>query len=368
MTNSPHAFDRRTLLKGLGAALALPTVWTASATAGALEEAAGRLLLIGFPGASPSGRMTQALARQIAKGQAGGVVFLRHNIEGRRNTSALTNLFLSAANGRAPLLCIDQEGGAVQRLKSGYTKIPPAGRIAARMTPRQARDVYARMAREVRGAGFNVNLAPVVDVRDPGNPVIGKYERAYGTDPRTIAAYAGAFVEAHRAAGVACAVKHFPGHGTSRGDSHEGFVDISRTWTPRELEPFRLLIRQRDADIIMGGHLSHRKLAPEGVPITFSKTSLTRVLRGELGFRGAIMTDDLDMGAIRRVYPLSEAVVRSLAAGNDLLLLSNSAKPDANLAPRAVKWIGKAVRDGRLSRRSVVASADRVGALHRLIG
>jgi len=359
-----HSISRRAVLAAGATLLAAPAALTSAARARGVEAIAGQLLVLGFNGDSAEAKSATRLAAHLGSGHAGGVVFLRHNIGSGDAVRGLNALFRDAAGGAAPLLCVDQEGGAVQRLKAaqGSAAMPAAGKVAKTTTPEEAKALYAQMAADVARAGFNVNLAPVVDVHDPGNPVIGKHERAFGSDPRTIAAYASAFVEAHRAKGVLSTLKHFPGHGRSRGDSHDGFVDITTVWGADELEPFRILIRNGDADIVMGGHLIHEKLWGDE-PVTFSAAALEKTLRGELGFRGAIMTDDLDMGAIRKAAGNKEAVLKSLAAGNDVLLLSNSAKPDLDLAPKAVAWIGEAVADGRLSAARIEAAYARVAAL-----
>lgn len=362
--------DRRRVVTGITASLATPALWTGAARAAAVHDIAGQLLVVGFPGDAANEPSAIALARDLEAGRVSGVVFLRHNVRSTGTTRSLTKLFASAADGQTGLMCVDQEGGRVQRLRKlgGFTTIPSAYDVAQELGVREAGELYGKLAVDLKTLGFTVNLAPVVDVYNQKNPVIGRFGRAYSRDPRVVAAYAAAFIDAHKDEGIACAVKHFPGHGSSRGDSHNGFVDISRTWNESELEPFRRLIAGQRADIVMGAHLSHLQLAPEGTPVTFSKTALTGRLRGELGFRGLIMTDDLDMGAIRKRYALSDAVVAAVSAGNDLILLSNSLKYDKDLPSKAVDWIVGAVEDGQLDARMVAASAERVAELRGWIG
>ena len=338
---------RRSLVRGAAAILAAPAALRAtSAWAAGADARIGQLLMLGFYGDAPDARSAKALAAHMKAGRVGGAVFLRHNVASRQGVEALTAMF--HGTGTRPLLSIDQEGGKVQRLgeKHGYTDIPEAGRVSARYSPNEARALYARAGEELRRSGFNVNLAPAIDLHDPDNPVIGRYERAYGTDPKTVAIYGQAFIDGFSRAGVSCVAKHFPGHGTSRGDSHDGFVNITRTWRDAELEPFRALAAT--APMVMGGHLVHDGLTGS-TPVTFSKELLEGTLRGRLGFTGAIMTDDLDMGAIRQNYSVRDAVVRSVAAGNDIVLMSNSAEPDSDLAAKAVAWIKQAVGDGEIA-------------------
>lgn len=357
--------SRRALFRRAAAALAAPAfLRVTAAQAATMDTKIGTMLMLGFYGDTPGFQSAKALARHIRSGSAGGAVFLRHNASTRSGVEQLTGLFRDASGRRTPLLSIDQEGGKVQRLgtKQGYSDILEAGRVPARYTPDQAAAMYASAARELRDSGFNVNLAPTVDLHDPANPVIGRYERAFGTDPAKVAEYGAAFIRGMAREGVACCAKHFPGHGTSRGDSHDGFVDITRSWGQAEIEPFRALART--APMVMGGHLVHDTLTG-GEPVTFSEPILQGVLREQLGFTGAIMTDDLDMGAIRNRYSMQEAVVRSVMAGNDIILISNSAKPDDDLAPKAVRWVGQAVKDGRIPMSRIDQAAARIEAVKR---
>ena len=359
---------RRALIRRAAAVLAAPaTMRATSAWAADADRRIGQLLMLGFYGDTTGFKSAKALARDIASGHAGGVVFLRHNVGSRSGVEGLTRMFLDAGGRNVPLISVDQEGGKVQRLgeKHGYTDIPEAGRVATRLSPEKAAALYARAGEELRRSGFNVNLAPAIDLHDPNNPVIGKYERAYGTDPETVAAYGAAFIEGFQRAGVSCVAKHFPGHGTSRGDSHDGFVNITRTWMGKELEPFRQLANR--APMVMGGHLVHAELTGSQ-PVTFSRELLEGTLRGKLGFTGAIMTDDLDMGAIRQNYEVRDAVVRSVAAGNDIVLMSNSAQPDDGFARRAVGWVKSAIEDGELTRERIDEAYERVMRVKARVG
>lgn len=352
--------DRRKFLGlTLAGGLAAPALMRASrVNAAEVESMAGKLLVIGFPGSTTDAGSAKALASHIASGRAGGALFLRHNIKSGKDAKALARSFVGA--DRSSLIAIDQEGGKVQRLgsKQGFTAMPTAQWVAGNKSVAEAKALYAQAGRELKAAGFNMNMAPSVDVHDPKNPVIGKYGRSFSTDVERISAYAGAFVDGFAAAGVACSIKHFPGHGSSRGDSHDGFVDITSTWNTSELVPFQRLGAK--SPMIMGGHLFHPEFSNGKSPVTFSQKALVSKLRNGLGYNGVILTDDLDMGAIRKSFQLKEAIILALAAGNDLLLLSNSLSYDGDLAANAVQWISAAVRDGRIAQSSLQASYNRV--------
>jgi len=351
---------RRSLVTGAGAALAAPYVTRAHAAVD--EAAAGSMLMLGFAGSAPDAPGAQALARHVAAGRVGGVCFLGYNARSRAGVEGLTALF----NGAGPtLVAIDQEGGAVQRLgpKLGYAAVAQAARVAADHDAAGAQRIYAAMARDLKAAGFNLNLAPVVDLGfEPRNPIVAHWGRAFGADGATVARYGGACVAGHRAAGVLTALKHFPGHGSTLTDSHARPVDLTATWRADEIEPYRLLAARDAIDIVMSGHLSHATLT-NGEPATLSRRAITGWLRGELGYRGVVMTDDLDMAAIRSSYSLDEAIVRAIAAGNDLVLLSNSASPDPDLPRAAIVAIRQAVADGRIPAARIEQSAARLAAL-----
>ncbi|MFK7902148.1 MAG: glycoside hydrolase family 3 N-terminal domain-containing protein [Nitratireductor sp.] len=352
---------RKFITQATAAGVFAPAIMRATLVdAKAVSDVAGQLLMLGLPGSSASSRSAKAFAKHIQAGRIGGFLALRHNVKSREGIISLTNSFL---NLRPDLYtAIDQEGGKVQRLSKGqgFAKIPTAQWVAGNLSAAKALSLYEKAGRDLRSAGFNLNLAPSVDIHQPKNPVIGKYGRSFGTDPATIAEYGGAFVNGFARAGVATSIKHFPGHGSSRSDSHDGFVDISSTWKANELAPFKALAAK--APIIMGGHLYHPKFSNGKNPVTFSSKALQKTLRGTLGYKGVILTDDLDMGAIRKNYTLKEAVVNALTAGNDLLMLSNSLKYDEDLPVNAVKWIGEAVKDGRITTAQLNGSYQRVMA------
>lgn len=360
-----NRINRRKFLSTAAAgALAAPALMKASrVNAAEVEKMAGKLLVPGFPGNSLDDTSTKVLTNHIAAGRAGGALFLRHNVKSGNQAKAMARQFAGANSGS--LIAIDQEGGKVQRLgkKHGLSPIPTAQWVAGNKSVAEARAIYAKAGRELRAAGFNMNMAPSVDVHDPKNPVIGKYGRSFSTDVERISAYAGAFVDGFASAGVACSLKHFPGHGSSRGDSHDGFVDITNTWKRSELVPFQKLGSK--APMIMGGHLFHPEFSNSQSPVTFSQKALVSKLRKGLGYQGVILTDDLDMGAIRKSFQLKEAIILALAAGNDLILLSNSLRYDGDLPANAVRWISGAVKEGRISQGGLKASYNRVMNVRR---
>lgn len=331
-----------------------------------LAAAVAELLVVGFYGANARSPSARLLARQVQRGQVGGVFFVNQNIGTIDELADLIRLF--RAGGNQPLIAIDHEGGVVQRLTPahGVRRLPAARTVAETLSPTAARELYAKAGRELAALGFNINLGPVLDVDDPENPVIGRPKRSYGTDPERIAAYAESFAGGFASAGILCAAKHFPGHGRSTSDSHSGVVDISARWTEAELEPFsRLFVSPHVPAIVMTGHLCLERLAPDGRPATVSAPIVTDLLRQKLGYRGVVMTDDVDMDAIRHLMSREEAVVQALAAGNDLIMIKNLFGYDPLLPEHAVRWVRKAIARGVLTEAQITAAVARVRAIRR---
>lgn len=342
----------------------------AAAPAGVpLETMIGQLITVGFEGSTPTSASVAAVRDDLAAGRVGGVLFLRHNVSSQANVKKLTASFIGAGGSTPPLIMIDQEGGVVSRLSSkiGFPSTPSAQYVAQRYSPQEAEGIYRKMAEGLRAWGFNVNLAPVADVAvNPSNPVITRAGRAYSKDPETVAAYDRAFVTAHRAAGVAATLKHFPGHGSSTGDSHKGAVDISTTWSEAELIPYRTLINAGMADVIMVGHLRlKRPDAADDLPASISLSLVNGLLRDELCFKGVVITDDLIMRAIGNRIPPVEAVVAALKAGNDIAVVSATGP---GFPEQAIAAVAAAAKEDPAFRQSIETSYARVMLLKRRIG
>jgi beta-N-acetylhexosaminidase len=317
------------VLRLLCAFVVLPVLAQPLAAA-TLEEMAGQMILVGFEGDGPADAGVKAVVSDLEAGRLGGVMYLKKNVSSLQTVREMNGIFRAASPDLPPFITLDQEGGAVERLTRdvGFAEIPNAETVAANNTPEQAEALYGRMAQGIAEQGFSVNFGPVADLNtNPENQIIARFGRAFSADPMVVVDYNTAFVHAHRAAGLVTALKHFPGHGSSTADSHEGFVDITRSWSPDELEPYRVLIAGDMADMVMVGHLYHADYANgDGeTPSSLSPRWIDGVLRGELGFDGVVISDDLEMGAIREHFSLEDTVVKAVRAGMDILLFSNTA-------------------------------------------
>ncbi len=308
-----------------------------------LQQMVGQMIVVGFSGNNVNSAGFRAVLDDVVAGRAGGVMYLGNNVASLGDVEKMNRALLQAGGELPPFISLDQEGGKVERLTSrvGFPEIESALRMAATRTPDQAREIYSAMARNLAGLGFNLNLGPVVDLNiNPDNPIIGRFQRSYGRSSEVVSAYAASFIDGHRQAGILTVLKHFPGHGSAREDTHEGFVDISSYWREEELGPYENLIGDGRADMVMIAHLFHERFSrADGaqLPASLSRSWVEGVLRTELGYDGVVISDDMEMGAITDRFSMAEAVVLAVEAGVDILLFSNT----ANYRPSLAKEIGE---------------------------
>jgi beta-N-acetylhexosaminidase len=357
---------------GSVAALAL---WVPQAGAATLEQMAGQMILVGFQGDSVDDASIKGLIGEIGAGTLGGVMYLKPNVRSLDAVKQMNAAFLEAApKGLPPFIALDQEGGAVQRLTGdvGFPETPSAASIASGMAADEARVLYGQMADGLHKLGFNYNFGPVADLDvNPDNPVIAKFGRSYSDNSFTVFSYDAAFIEAHHEKGIVTSLKHFPGHGSSTTDSHEGFVDISGTWSAAELAPYKLLLRAKVVDSIMVGHLYHDEYADAGnakVPASLSSKWITGVLRQQLGFDGVVVSDDLEMSAVRDHFPLRERILMAVRAGVDILLFSNTARPRPEIAGEVRSILVAEAESDPAFKARIEASYARIVALKARIG
>ena len=334
-----------------------------------LRETIAGLLVIGFRGltVATAGPITEAIA---AEGVGGVILFDRDQSGGDRNIKSpaqlerLTRDLQDLAGDRTLLVAIDQEGGKVDRLKPDYGFPPMTSQAAIGRSDDAAAQAWATViAQTLAASGINLNIAPVVDLDvNPRNPAIGALDRSFSADPAVVERLARIEIEAHRAAGVATSLKHFPGLGSATVNTDFGVADVTATWRRRELDPFRALIDSGHADTIMAANLVNRDLDAD-YPASLSSAIVTDLLRGELGWDGVVITDDLHAGAITSAFGADEAIARAIEAGCDLLLFANQQRFDADLASKTIDTIEALVASGRISMERLLVSQARVGRL-----
>lgn len=305
-----------------------------------MTQLEGPRLILGFPGIGDD-EVFDLVLEDLRAERAAGIILFRANCR----TVAQTTKLIRRVRAVAPAaeVAVDQEGGAVQRLQNLGIDWPSAAAVA-RLSDQQIGKLYAPLVRELQDLGFTRNLAPVVDLSygpDRDCPVIGGCLRSYGDVPR-IVDVAGALIAAHLQAGMGVSLKHFPGHGLARADSHLGVVDHGPTFRWQEIDPYRQLIGAFGDDsrvAVMLGHLDIEQLDGEH-PSSLSRRIVNGLLRGDLGFRGPVWTDDLSMRAIADRYSLGDVRRLAKAAGIDRLIFSQH--PMAS---------GGALYDSKLARR-----------------
>lgn len=223
-------------------------------------------------------------------------------------------------------VAIDYEGGAVDRLKH-VTGCPPTI-TPEQLAQRSDDDLSTQcrtMANTLHDLGFNLNFAPTLDLNLTHTAgIIGKLQRSFSADPAEVVRVASRFVACLAERGITCCYKHFPGHGSALGDTHEGFVDVTDTFQPQELEPYARLLRDTGHPVmVMTAHVINRQLDPDGLPATLSPVVLTELLRERMGFDGVIISDDLQMHAISQHYSLEDSLRLTINAGADMLIIAN---------------------------------------------
>ncbi len=323
-----------------------------------VEEKVGQLLIGGFEGTEIGDQAT----RLVQEYQVGGLILYGRNIAGAGQLVTLTN-GLKALNGDGiPLfLSIDQEGGGVDRMPPEVRRTPGAYCVGQTGSVPAAQSYGDVLAAECAAFGLNLDFAPVLDVwSNPGNTVIG--QRAFSADARTVAGLGPAAARRMMDQGIIPAVKHFPGHGDTAVDSHVGLPVVDKS--PEELEeteliPFRAAIQSAGTDgqvpAVMVAHILLTQLDPER-PASLSPAVVTGLLREELGFAGAVLTDDLTMGAVTQSYGLGEAAVLAVEAGCDILLVCHG----QDSVPAVRTALLEAVASGRITAERLDESVYRI--------
>jgi beta-N-acetylhexosaminidase len=336
-----------------------------------LDARIGQMLMVGFRGTSVD--ESHFIVRDIRRRNLGGVILFDYDVakkQAARNIESPAQLkalvaSLQAASAAPLMVAADQEGGRVARLKERFG-FPPTlshGELGRLGDPQATARQGAKLAETLAAPGIGINLAPVIDLcANPDNPVIAGLDRCFSADPEKVAAHALAFIEGHHRRGILTVLKHFPGHGSSATDSHRGFTDITGTWSRAELEPFARIIAVGRADAVMTAHVFNARLDPE-YPATLSRGTITGLLRGELGYDGVVISDDMQMGAIVDRYGFETAIRKAIEAGVDILLFGNNLRYDEKVVPRAVAAIRKLVRNGVINEERIEASYRRIQRL-----
>lgn len=314
----------------------------------ALRAQAGQLLIMGLADAQPTAHL-QRLLQQI---QPGGVVLFARNLKEPQQTWELLRACRRQL-ATPPFLCVDMEGGTVDRFRNLLGPAPAAAAVFASGDKKLFRRHGRVIGEAVRALGFNVDFAPVLDLASAASrAALGS--RAVSPDPRQVALYAREFLAGLKQAGVAGCGKHFPGLGEGKLDSHRHLPVIAKSWKKlwaEDLVPYRRL-RSR-LPMVMICHAAYAAVSGERTPASLSHKWITEVLRRKIGYRGLALSDDLDMGGVLAAAPIEEAAVQTLRAGADMYLVCQK-EENAARAYEAVVREGE--RDRTFARRLAATS------------
>ncbi len=335
-----------------------------------LKKLIGRMLLVGFPNETID--KNSEIVRHIKQYELGGVILFDRfyydrsktkNISSPKQLQALTSK-LQKFSDKPLIISIDQEGGKVARLKPKYGfQATPSAKVVSRQDEYMTKHIYNALANTLKDAGINCNFAPVVDLAlNPENKVIYGLKRSYGSDSKEVVKYAKILINSLKNKQITSVLKHFPGHGSSLGDSHKGFVYISNTWSEKELEPYINLIDSGLVNMIMTAHVFNSKL-DDKYPATLSYKINTKLLREKLNYKGVIISDDLQMKAISEHYSLKKTVTLAINSGVDMLLFGNQlAEQDID---ELVDVIASQVKNGSISMKRILESNRRLELLNK---
>jgi len=320
-----------------------------------LKTALAQLFIVGFDGTELS-RDLRDLFRHYPPG---GVILFKRNLEDPDQIHRLTRELQGQGTPLPTLVCIDQEGGRVWRLPPAFTFFPEARALGNAEVDSLAHSAAKVIAEELAAVGIHCNFAPVLDLHtNPKNPVIG--DRSFGSNPVAVTALARSVLLSFRAHGIAGCGKHFPGHGDTDLDSHETLPTVSmdrKRLSSVEMAPYRMLARdaRRPLELVMTAHVRYPELDPKR-PATLSRRILRGALRGQIGFDGLIVTDDLEMGAITETYGPDEAALLALRAGADLLMFCHT----PSHLPVCIEALYRSLKRGETSYGRVSRSLRRI--------
>ena len=354
-----------------------------------VETMAGQMIMTGFhgDGLNDADENFIAVSNQIKKGQIGGVILFDVDVSGLlaqgmdiveakkhifssniKDVNQVKNLNtkLQSISPTKLLIAIDQEGGNIQRLKSehGFAPIPSAKQLGTgnvTTTYETAYDLGTRLT----NLGFNVDFAPLLDVDvNPESPAIGAKERSFSNHPDTVTEHGAAFARGLEAANIAYSFKHFPGHGSAAGDTHEGLTDITNTYQDYELTPYKNLLQYSSPyTMVMVAHVINNNF--DTLPASLSKKTIDMIR--DMGFNGVIVSDDMDMGAIANKYGTETAIEMAINAGNDILVFGNNLTFDKNRGTDVNAIIVKLVKTGKIKKSRIKESYKRIMAMKKQI-
>lgn len=342
---------------------------TATINDEALRRSVGQMIIVGFFGTDNKDPRFRHVIEDLESGVVGGVLFLARNVQSKLDLETMVQDVQHCKCSVVPLIAVDEEGGTIERLgeRFGFQHTSSAAEVG-RSSDEDARSDYTSLAQKLSDVGFNMNLAPVVDLNtNPTNPIIGSLNRSFSRDPTVVSRVAEIFIEEHRKKHILTALKHFPGHGSSSTDSHASIADVELSWSPEELIPYQNLINARMVDSIMVGHLANR---PQwgAVATQYGSSAINQILRTDLKYDGVVLSDDLSMDAVRlRTNSFPDVIRSAVKAGVDIIIVGrlNDEDEDMDTGLYVNSALLEGVISGELKRSFVEKSEQRIRSLKK---
>ncbi len=335
-----------------------------------LKKEIGQMIMVGFRGTeAPENSDIYKIIKDV---KVGGVVFSDYDVSSNSfprniiNPEQTKKLIsdLQKYSQDVLFVAIDAEGGNINRLKNQYGFLPILSpeKMGQDETLKTTEAESAKLAEELKNLGFNMNLAPVVDLNiNPQNPIIGALGRSFSSNPEKVIKQARVFIENHLKNNIITVEKHFPGQGSAIEDSHLGIADVTDTYQEEELFPYQKLNDEGLLSAVMVGHIMNKKI-DSAYPATLSKIFLQDILRNQIGFKGVIISDDMQMAAISNNYEFNETVIMAVNAGCDIIYTFNnvSGDYDKDIAYKVRDIIFNAVKENKIEEKRITESYNRI--------
>ena len=332
---------------------------------GDLEKKIGQVFIIGLPGVTSVDDNVRSVLEDI---NPSGIAIFRSNVESPEQLKKLT-ADLQKIPETPYFIAIDAEGGVINRLiaEKGFAVVTPSAQTLGKGSVEKTEAAIRTLSSQLQSLGINWNFAPVVAVNvNPEGMAIGALERSFSADPEVVISHAQAFIRATEAFGIIPTIKHFPGLGSAADNTDFATADTTDTFQPdKELLPYRRLIETFNYDDpVMVTHVINRNLDPSGLPASLSKKITTGLLRDQMGFEGVIVIDDMQAAAIVQNFDISDAAIKAILAGVDIVMLDNTRTTfPLKMVTAARDAVLQAVEDGTISEERIDASLQRIKKL-----
>ena len=324
-----------------------------------LDDKIGQMIILGFNGNNINSIGFKKILKDVENKKISGVILFSKNIKSKNDLIKMNEKLLSSSD-IAPFIAIDNEGGFIQR-HNFYESL--TAKEVADKNELEIKKEYSKMADTLSEIKFNLNFAPCVDLAINENSIIAKKQRSYSDNPMIVSDIARIFIEEHNKRKIITSIKHFPGHGSAKGDTHKGFVNSTNDFKEIELIPYKELKDLDKMNMVMVSHIYNENIDKD-FPASLSSKTINDLLINKIGFRGVIISDDYDMGAIKKNYSLREVIVNAINSGIDILLFSNNiGKNNKNISNEIHKIIKEEIQKGTIKEEDINKSYKKIMAL-----